>query len=481
MDLALARPTSRLGWSSRLPRVALGLCLAAASIAAIYGLTLGLTLPVWAGQPVGPGGEGTSNLGLAGALVALGFALVLCAPYRPYVLALHAARGEGVSPSLVLALTAVLACVGLLIYPRFGSDLFDYVGYERLWAVYHENPLVATVNSHPVDWSYAFVWFRDRAPAYGPLWTLVTWPLVVLAGDSPGGEVAAYKLFSLGCYVASCGLIWFGVEPRRRVRALVVFAWSPLVLFEALGKVHNDGLTAVGVLAAVVLAGRGRGALGIAAGVAGGLVKASAVVVAPVVVLYELRGGRGRTCMFGLGLAAALGAAAYWPFWAGPQTLQGLLQQTSRVVWSPGSLLILASSVVPGGPYDAAVRLAFVIAWGIGCLLVARRARSQSVEALATTSAQVLLLTLLLLTTAFYAHYLVPVVALAAVSGDERLERLVMALSIGSLAAYGVELIGVATPPGWIGSPAYQSLGSFVTLGPAALMLAARAVRRLGP
>ena len=453
------------------PGVTLGLCLAAAAIGAAYGLTLALSMPVWAGQPVGPGGGGASDLGWSGVLLALGFGLVVCGPYRPYILALRTARTDVVSGRLVLVLTAALACVGLLIYPRFGSDLFEYVGYERLWAVYHENPLVAPMSSHSTDWSYTFVWFRDRAPAYGPLWALVTWPLVLLAGDSPAAEVAAYKLWSLGCYVASCGLIWSGVEPQRRVRALMVFGWRPLVLFEVLGKVHNDGLTGVSILLAVVLAGRGRGALGIAAGGLGGLVKASAVVLAPVIAVSELRAGRVKACALGLTLATGLTAAAYWPFWAGPQTLQALLQQTGRVVWSPGTLLILVSGWLPGGPYDIPIRFALALACGIGCVLVLAGRPASSVARVASSSAWVLLLTLLLLTTAFYAHYLVPVVALTAVAGDRRLEGLVTALSIGSLAAYGVELIGLATPPGWAGSPGYQALGSLLTLAPAALVL----------
>ncbi len=77
----------------------------------------------------------------------------------------------------------------------------------------------------------------------------------------------------------------------------------------------------------------------------------------------------------------------------------------------------------------------------------------------------------MLLTTAFFAHYLVPVVALAAVAGSRPLERMTVALSIGGLCAYSVELLAVALPPGWIGSPGYQVLGSVVTLAPGAALL----------
>jgi hypothetical protein len=377
-----------------------------------------------------------------------------------------------VSTRLVLVLTGLLAVVGLLSYPRLGSDLFDYVGYERLWVVYHANPLVVAANSYSADWAYPLVTFRDRPPAYGPVWVLITWPLVWLAGASAAGEILAFKLLSLAAYVGCCALIWWNVEPRRRVRALVFFAWSPLVLVDVLGNVHNDVLPALGVLLAVVLAGRARGSHALAAGVACGLVKASALAILPVIVLEHLHHRRWRSLGLGMALALGLVGLAYLPFWAGTDTLRPLLQQTGRVIWSPGSVLIVASGWVPGGPYDSAARALVMLGWTAGCFLLVRRARFGSLADTATNASLLFLLSLLCLTMAFYAHYLVPVVALAALSGNRRLEQLVTALSIGGLAAYGLDQVNDALGPGWFGSPAYQLAGSLISLGPAALLAA---------
>src|SRR5262249_25504191 len=107
---------------------------------------------------------------------------------------------------------------------------------------------------------------------------------------------------------------------------------------------------------------------------------------------------------------------------------------------------------------------AAALAWAGLCALILRRKAD-----VAGRGASLLLASLLLLTTAFFAHYLVPVVALVAVAGGARLEKLVMALSIGSLAGYSVELLSISMPPGWIGSAGYQALGSTLTLAPAAL------------
>ena len=181
---------------------------------------------------------------------------------------------------MLSALPALAAC---LIYPTAGSDVFDYAGFERMWVVYGDNPLTALPILRPDDWATPLVWFPDRTPAYGPLWAILTWPIVRLAGDSPGLIALGYKMLSIGAYAACCGLIWSSLAPSRRTEALVAFAWSPLVLIEVLGKVHNDVFPALSVLALVWLLSRTRSKewLGLPALVAGGLIKVSALPAAP--------------------------------------------------------------------------------------------------------------------------------------------------------------------------------------------------------
>ena len=91
-----------------------------------------------------------------------------------------------------------------------------------------------------------------------------------------------------------------------------------------------------------------------------------------------------------------------------------------------------------------------------------------------------LLISLLLLTSAVYAHYLVAAVALAAVSDDERLQRLALWFSIGGLGAYAVELLGLPLGPDFLGTDGYRVVGSLVLLAPPALALLPCAVRSAG-
>jgi hypothetical protein len=211
--------------------------------------------------------------------------------------------------------------------------------------------------------------------------------------------------------------------------------------------------------------------------------KLTALALAPALALHLWHTQRWRGLIVASLAAAALVAVAYLPFWAGAATLQPLLHQTGRLVWSPGSLLILASELLPGGPYPLFVRLLLGCVWLAACTALLRRARPDASPAvlggpallgvpalLAAATARQLLVSVLLLTSAVFGHYFVPAVALAAVAADRRLERLVMCLSLGGLAAYGVEVLGLALGPAWNGSPGYQLSGSLVLLGPAAIV-----------
>jgi hypothetical protein len=259
-------------------------------------------------------------------------------------------------------------------------------------------------------------------------------------------------------------LIWFGVDASRRTRAVVLFAWSPLVLFETLGKAHNDVLLAVAALLAV----RAHSRLSLVAVTTGALIKLSGAALLPTALLSTISTRSKPLLLLGILSSVALSVAAYAPFWHGPDTLLPVLAQTNRVVWSPGSLLIAA------GVDATSVRVVLAGVWLAVVGLALRR-----VPEAAASACLVLLATLLLLTTAFFAHYLVPAIALAAVSDSRRLQQLVLALSIGSMAAYSVEVLSAAFGSAWIGSPAFQIVGSLVLLGPACVSIACRRLNRL--
>src|SRR5207249_2714504 len=112
-----------------------------------------------------------------------------------------------------------------------------------------------------------------------------------------------------------------------------------------------------------------------------------------------------------------------------------------QVDWSPGSVLLLATESISGTPQDAAVRSLLVGAWLAAVAALLRWAPVERDDDLAASVCLFALITPVLLTTAFYAHYLLPAIALAALSGKAWLERLVLWLSVGSLGAYAVAVL----------------------------------------
>ena len=71
-------------------------------------------------------------------------------------------------------------------------------------------------------------------------------------------QVFAYKLLMNAVQVVNLALVWwllgrvFGRKPRARLTAFIVFAWNPLMLFDAAGNAHNDALMVTLLLLGVV-------------------------------------------------------------------------------------------------------------------------------------------------------------------------------------------------------------------------------------
>jgi 4-amino-4-deoxy-L-arabinose transferase-like glycosyltransferase len=72
------------------------------------------------------------------------------------------------------------------------------------------------------------------------------------------GEVFAYKLLMNAVQVANLALVWWLLgrlmprRPRARLTAFLVFAWNPLMLFDASGNAHNDALMVTLLLLSIV-------------------------------------------------------------------------------------------------------------------------------------------------------------------------------------------------------------------------------------
>jgi alpha-1,6-mannosyltransferase len=189
--------------------------------------------------------------------------------------------------ALILVAVLAFACAPVLL----SHDAFSYVDYARLGVRHGLDPYVNAPEAAPADPAFAHVTWTETPSAYGPLFTLATYPLAwlpVWAAVAALKAVAAISVLGLA-WVVSRLAAWRGVAPAR---AAAFVALNPLVLVHVVGGAHNDGLAmllaTLGVAALVVRRDYSTGA----SLVASAAIKSSSLFVAPFALIATLRTSR---------------------------------------------------------------------------------------------------------------------------------------------------------------------------------------------
>jgi hypothetical protein len=190
-------------------------------------------------------------------------------------LGVSAVRGAAL---LVLIVTLVFQATLFVMPGVYTTDISSYIMYGHISAVYNLNPYVYPPNYFPnnpllnPDWIHPIWW--DQPSVYGPLWTDIGWlmakavsPIADLTQQQPDGlvlqiglmdQIFAYRVLMNVVQLVNVGLVWWLVgrmmpnSPRARLAALLLFAWNPLMLFDAAGNAHNDALMVTLVLVGVI-------------------------------------------------------------------------------------------------------------------------------------------------------------------------------------------------------------------------------------
>src|SRR5207253_753061 len=173
------------------------------------------------------------------------------------------AGGRG---AVLMVLTgAVVFQATLLFLPGlFSQDVFSYIAYGRIAAVYDLNPYIwpPSVLRDPVVPWVAEVW-RTYAAPYGPLWVGAQWLIErATSGFSVADQALVYRAIANVLLLGNLGMAWqllgrvVPLNPIQRTTAFAALAWNPLVLFEIAGNAHNDALMVSFSLLALLLFGR---------------------------------------------------------------------------------------------------------------------------------------------------------------------------------------------------------------------------------
>jgi alpha-1,6-mannosyltransferase len=212
----------------------------------------------------------------------------------------------------IVAAAVALDVLFALTPPLLSTDVFNYVMYGRMGALHGLDPYAVSPARLVHDPLYHYIAWRHTRSAYGPLFTLASYPIARLG---PAGALWTFKALAAAANAGCAALVWtiarrLGRSPRR---ALAVFALNPLLLVWTVGGGHNDLLMLLGLLGAIALVLSSREALGGAALVAGVAIKASAGLAAPFILLGARRRWRALAGMAGAAVVVVTVTLAFFP------------------------------------------------------------------------------------------------------------------------------------------------------------------------
>jgi len=279
---------------------------------------------------------------------ALEFMAANAALFAVYALAVVLTRSANNRAARWIAFGAPFVFVLVLVfaYPIGAIDVYDYTFHSKMLVYYHVSPTAHVPSEFASDPLIAFIAWKHATSPYGPVWVYLSAALYLLAGGQLLWTLIGFKLLAALGLIACAALVYIIVRrerPRAALSAFVLVAWNPLLLGEMAMNGHNDVLMMMGVLGALAFYQRKQYDWSVLALLTGALIKAPALVLAPVLGLAILRAlpdWRERT-RFVVSTSASglmLLLAAYLPLWSGENPLANLIAHEDLFTTSPAAV-----------------------------------------------------------------------------------------------------------------------------------------------
>jgi hypothetical protein len=214
--------------------------------------------------------------------------------YGGLLLLLSRARTFTISKRAALTLIGALHLIVFVGPILLSTDIFSYIAYARMGVEHGLNPYLhgpASIATDPVYYYVGHDW-RQVATAYGPFYTLLSYPLAPLGLV---GAIWGMKILALAASAATLALTWHCARVRELdpVWAILALGTNPLYVIYGLGGAHNDLIMLAAMMGAVSLtlivpsARRDAGAAALI--VAGALVKATVAALLPFMIVSRRR------------------------------------------------------------------------------------------------------------------------------------------------------------------------------------------------
>jgi alpha-1,6-mannosyltransferase len=249
---------------------------------------------------------------LARTLTAEQSVIVVLAMTACYLAAL--ASGSSVRARWVVGAIVLLHVLYAIAPPLVSKDVFSYIGYARLGARHGTNPYLHGPFLFPDDPAYPLIAWRHVASAYGPLFTVATYPLAFV---SVPVAMWTIKIVTAAASLGLVALTWrcasrLGRDP---VQAAVWVGLNPVLLVYGVGGGHNDLIMLAAMMGAVALALERRDGLAAGAVVLGAAIKATGGAMLPFLLLQSR--DRRRVAIGALAAGVPLGVLSYAFFGSG--------------------------------------------------------------------------------------------------------------------------------------------------------------------
>jgi hypothetical protein len=216
--------------------VTVGTCLAGVTVLAVIAARHAAPSEV---SPVVPRGE-WNNIWVAS----------LVASFVLYGVGAYLAWAGALRLRVAVIVAVIVQAVPLAAPLLLSKDAYLYWGEERVFAVHHANPYVATPAQYPNDPSTPWVsesWRAEPTP-YGPAWTLAA--AAPAATSSRLLAELAYRVIAL---VGLLGCLLVIARRTRNPAAVTFLGWSPLLALHYAGGGHSDALMMLATVGAIAL------------------------------------------------------------------------------------------------------------------------------------------------------------------------------------------------------------------------------------
>lgn len=154
-----------------------------------------------------------------------------------YIIFLRSAKKGHLTRKQFLILILSSAIILNFAFPAFTYDVFNYIFDARILTFYHQNPYLHKALDYPGDSMLQFMHWTQRTYPYGPVWLGLTAPLSLIG---KGLFVPTLFLFKGMMTVFFLGTVYFIQRISKDRLSVLLFALSPLVIFEALVSSHLD-------------------------------------------------------------------------------------------------------------------------------------------------------------------------------------------------------------------------------------------------